>query len=75
MKQNLSYQVHCQVITAQTDCGEIVTAKRTEHQLLSATSEVSEVFADLYEQFRSPCLVGLQIVSIQNCQTKELQAA
>ena len=36
---------------------------------------VNEVFADLYEQFRGPYLVGLKIVSIQNCQVKELQAA
>lgn len=75
MKQNLSYQVCCQVTTARTDCGKIVAAEHTEHQLFSDTDEVSEVFADLYEQFRGPCLVGLQIVSIQNCRTRELQAA
>jgi|GEM_PF-6004035 len=67
MKQNQCYQVRCRVTTAEMSCGQVVATQKIEHNILSDTYEVSEVFADLYEQFRSPQLLGLQIVSIQGC--------
>lgn len=75
MKQEASYQVRCQVTTAELQHGEVVSTRQTEHHLLTNTYEVTEVFSDLYAQFRGPRLLGLQILSICRCQSKQAVAA
>jgi hypothetical protein len=65
MKKELQYTVCCQLTLAEFELGQIVETRQIHHQLATDSTELNEVFADLYDQFRSPDLLGLQIVSIE----------
>ncbi|GAB3239392.1 hypothetical protein GCM10027346_32630 [Hymenobacter seoulensis] len=65
MKNELQCTVYCQLTLAEMEYGEVVNTKQVEQQVACQTTELNELFADLYEQFRSPELLGLQITSIQ----------
>ncbi|AHJ95690.1 hypothetical protein [Hymenobacter swuensis] len=64
MNNTLEYMVCCRLTLAQLECGQVVGTSQHKQQVRSTTAELSELFADLYEQFRSPQLLGLQITSI-----------
>ncbi|MGY2133127.1 hypothetical protein ACW9KT_12930 [Hymenobacter sp. HD11105] len=42
----------------------MVSTRQIDEHLSSTTAELNELFADLYEQYRSPHLLGLQITAI-----------
>ncbi|MBC6988415.1 hypothetical protein [Hymenobacter sp. BT491] len=65
MDKRLRYQVRCQVTLAQLDCGQVVGLHQEEHHVTSDTAELNELFVDLCDHFRSPRLLGLQILSIR----------
>jgi hypothetical protein len=65
MKKEPCYCVACQVILARMENGILAGTIRTDYSLPMDTEEPNEVFADLYARFRSPRLLGLQILSIQ----------
>ncbi|WP_303312691.1 hypothetical protein [Hymenobacter sp. BT730] len=65
MKKEPCYCVACQVVLARMDNGIIAGTIRTDYSLQTDSEEPNEVFADLYARFRSPRLLGLQILSIQ----------
>jgi len=67
MTKDLRYTICCQLTLADLESGQVVSTRQVQEQVPSQTAELNEVFADLYEQFRSPQLLGLQITSIQ-CQ-------
>lgn len=71
MKKEPQYTVCYQLILAEIEDGNVVNTHQVCHYRLSETSELNEVFTDLYEQFRSPCLLGLQITSIRCQQTAQ----
>ncbi|AIZ65429.1 hypothetical protein PK28_17345 (plasmid) [Hymenobacter sp. DG25B] len=64
MKKKPCYCVAYQVVLARIDNGIIAGTTRTDYSLQTDTEEPNEVFADLYARFRSPRLLGLQILSI-----------
>ncbi|MET4107307.1 hypothetical protein [Hymenobacter sp. UYP22] len=64
MKNTLEYTVCCRLTLAQLEYGQVVGTSQCKQQVRTTTTELSELFADLYEQFRSPQLLGLQITSI-----------
>lgn len=66
MKNKLEYTVCCRLTLAQLECGRVVGTSQCKQQVRTTTTELSELFADLYEQFRSPQLLGLQITSISS---------
>ncbi|RSK49604.1 hypothetical protein [Hymenobacter rigui] len=72
MKNTLEYTVCCRLTLAQLECGQVVGTLQRRQQVRTTTTELSEVFADLYEQFRSPQLLGLQITSISSQPVPEL---
>ena len=71
MTKELHYTVCCQLTLAELESGRVVNTRQVHEHVPSQTAELNEVFADLYEQFRSPQLLGLQITSIQCQQVPE----
>jgi len=67
MKKELQYTVCCQLTLADLERGQVVSTRQVHEQVPSQTAELNEVFTDLYEQFRCPQLLGLQITSIRCC--------
>lgn len=65
MKTEPQYMVCCQLTLAELQCGRVVSTRQVKQLVASPTAELPELFTDLYEQFRSPRLVGLQITSIR----------
>lgn len=65
MKNELQYMVCCQLTLAELHCGQVVRTRQVKRLVASHTAEIQEVFTDLYEQFRSPHLLGLQITFIR----------
>lgn len=65
MKSGLPYMVCCQLTLAEVQCGQIVGTRQVKRLVSSQTAELHEILTDLYEQFRSPYLLGLQITSIR----------
>ncbi|RSK31174.1 hypothetical protein [Hymenobacter metallilatus] len=65
MKNTLEYTVCCRLTLAQLECGRVVGTSQHKQQVRTTTAELTELFADLYEQFRSPQLLGLQITEIR----------
>ncbi|HEX8351037.1 MAG TPA: hypothetical protein VF598_13825 [Hymenobacter sp.] len=65
MKKELQYTVYCQLTLAELEDGRVVRTRQVDHRIPSPTAELNEIFAELYEQFRSPFLLGRQITSIQ----------
>ncbi|GAB2795225.1 hypothetical protein HNQ93_002973 [Hymenobacter luteus] len=65
MKNELQYMVCCQLTLAELSCGQVVSTRQVKQLVASPTAELPELFTDLYEQFRSPQLLGLQITSIR----------
>lgn len=68
MENKAQYQVTCHLTLAELRYGRVVGRRHLEQQVVSTTAEVNELFVDLCEQFRQPCLLGLQIVSIRRLQ-------
>lgn len=66
MKTELRYIVRCQLTLAHLECGRIVDTRHVQECISSPTAELSELLTDLYEQFRSPYLLGLEITSIHS---------
>ncbi|WP_375434197.1 hypothetical protein [uncultured Hymenobacter sp.] len=66
MKKEPQYTVCCQLTIAEVELGRIVETRQVNHHLPTETTELNELFADLYEQFRSPYLLGLQITAIHD---------
>ncbi|UOQ66626.1 hypothetical protein [Hymenobacter volaticus] len=64
MKKEPQYTVCCQLTIAEVELGRIIETRQVNHHLSTETTELNELFADLYEQFRSPYLLGLQITAI-----------
>lgn len=71
MKREPQYTVCYQLTLAEFEDGYIVNTHQVCHHRLSETPELHEVFTELYEQFRSPHLLGLQITSIRCQQTAQ----
>ncbi|WP_139924961.1 hypothetical protein [Hymenobacter sp. DG01] len=65
MKNELQYVVCCQLTLAELSCGQVMSTRQVKQLVASSTAELPELFTDLYEQFRSPQLLGLQITSIR----------
>lgn len=72
MENPLEYTVCCRLTLAQLECGQVVGTSQHRQQVRTTTAELSELFADLYEQFRSPQLLGLRIISISPKPVPEL---
>ena len=66
MNNTLEYTVCCRLTLAELECGRVVGISQQKQQVHTTTAELSELFTDLYEQFRSPQLLGLQITSISS---------
>ncbi|HEX8428750.1 hypothetical protein [Hymenobacter sp.] len=66
MKKELQYTVCCQLTIAEVELGRIVETRQIDCHVSTETAELNELFADLYEQFRSPYLLGLQITAIHD---------
>jgi hypothetical protein len=67
MKKELPYTVCCELTLADFQEGRIISTRQVQEYVLSQTAELNELLTDLYEQFRCPYLLGLQITAI-HCQ-------
>lgn len=65
MKTDPCYSVACRVVLATLEEGQVVGTRQIEHQVQTDSAEITEVFTELYERFRSPQLLGLHILHIQ----------
>lgn len=66
MKKDQQYVVSCQLTLADLEYGRVVRTHQIQQNIASQTAEIHELLTDLYEQFRSPYLLGLQITSIRS---------